>query len=86
MQDDSAAATAIDINTSGFAGIFLLSVCLIGKHKVTISSKKIPASEMPDTVGPNDTAFVAIPKKYQGELSAEVKSSANEINSELESK
>jgi hypothetical protein len=25
---DYAAATAIDINTSGFAGIFLLSVCL----------------------------------------------------------
>ncbi len=34
LQDDSAAATAIDINTSGFAGIFLLSVCLTNGPKL----------------------------------------------------
>jgi hypothetical protein len=59
---------------------------LIGKHQVTITSKKISASEMPDTGEPIDTTFVAIPKKYQGTLTADVKSSANVINFELDSK
>lgn len=59
---------------------------LIGKHKVTITSKKISPNEMPDTGEPIDTAFVPIPKKYQGALTAEVKSSSNVINFELVSK
>jgi hypothetical protein len=35
LQDHYAAATAIDINTSWFAGIFLLSVCLNQKTSIT---------------------------------------------------
>jgi YD repeat-containing protein len=37
LQDDFAAVTAIDINTSGFAGIFLLSVCLTHPDATTIT-------------------------------------------------
>ncbi len=59
---------------------------LIGKHKVTITSKKISASEMPDTGEPVDTTFIPIPKKYQDTLTAEVKSSSNVINFELDTK
>jgi hypothetical protein len=59
---------------------------LIGKHKVTITSKKISPNEMPDTGEPVDTAFVPIPKKYQSTLTAEVKTSANVIDFELDSK
>jgi hypothetical protein len=59
---------------------------LVGKHKVTISSKKISPNELPDTGESIDTTFVPIPKKYQNTLTAEVKPSANLINFELDGK
>lgn len=59
---------------------------LIGKHKVNITSKKIAPNEMPDTGEAVDMTFVPIPKKYQDSLTAEVKSSSNVINFELDTK
>lgn len=64
------------------------SGALIGKHTVTITTKKMSKDEMPDDGRPIEDTAVEVPKKYgtKGTLSAEVKSGSNTIDFPLESK
>ena len=61
---------------------------LIGEHTVQITTKKISASDMPDTGEVVETKFVAIPPQYRkaGALKAEVKKQRNQIDFALTSK
>ncbi len=61
---------------------------MIGEHEVEIVTKKMSASDMPDTGEAVSTEFVAIPAKYRkrGVLKATVENRSNTINFELESK
>ncbi|MCC6510442.1 MAG: hypothetical protein IT423_15180 [Pirellulaceae bacterium] len=55
---------------------------MIGKHVVEITTKKIAASDMPDTGEAVSLEYVAIPAKYRkrGSLTAEVTDSRNVID------
>ena len=60
---------------------------MIGQHVVEITTKKIAASDMPDTGEVVQSTFVAIPPQYKkrGALTAEVKDQRNKIDFELRS-
>lgn len=55
---------------------------LVGKHLVEIVTKKVAASDMPDTGEPVANQYVAIPAKYRkrGALTVEVTDSSNIID------
>lgn len=61
---------------------------LVGKHLVEITTKKMSASDMPDTGETVVNDYVAIPAKYRkrGALTVEVTDRANVIDFPLESK
>jgi hypothetical protein len=61
---------------------------LVGEHVVEIATKKVSASDMPDTGEVVSTEYVAIPAKYRkrGTLKAEVSKSKNQIDFQLDSK
>ncbi len=55
---------------------------MVGKHLVEITTKKIAASDMPDTGEPVATEYVPIPAKYRkrGALTVDVSDSPNVID------
>ena len=64
------------------------SGALLGKHIVTITTKKLSKDELPDDGRPIEEVALELPKKFgqKGNLSAEVKSGSNTIDFPLESK